>query len=672
MTILGYAFAPIHLLPARPLPQPLIEVPPAQSLREIVKSSPFGLPDSALPLGKRSRKKEVPPQGPLVYPTLSSLSTGEVNHDLDIIFGHRNPMFNPTSRHVPELMNLALNGGVPYGMDMHGMGMQMFDGPNRYAPPQQLPPQSVVQGFGPPPRLLHHHSAPSGAMTHIPHQQLPMDQDILGVHPPPGVPGHPSQQQFGPGPGPSTLMRRSISPVPLSNGAGPSSLVPTTIGGGPIPPGFSGTKPNGWSGTPSSSKEYKRVNGEADGRERERLADGITPRDRTELDLEREREERAHHMALHQSRHTTLQHPHQHVHSSGQASGSHHHGSHNHQRHHHHVHHHHHQHAPHPGVPHGQPMSGLPPNGTLSPQAGRDFEQRRPRSGAPTEIIELSAPPQKPPVVSPQMSAFWKGNNDDMYPPTTNELQRQRERERERDDGKALGPSGPTQAGAHEQRLMTPFTMGPSQGNTHGSTHQNLHGPRNAGPSDPSSSMSTSRRRSWSEEYGMPRPSPSIHSPAFSPNQRPSTTRAPQPLPTPTSSHNPFGSPPHNNGRVQHTSGSPSSFAFAGSQRSPTRSTLSGRPTVGSPFSPPSARPFSPPGARMHRPPSPGPGKAAPTKLSGFPIPEGGNIAPIATGMRDAPAAVLLPPARIVGGPLAVDKPGAPPPTGKVVPVDGP
>ena len=74
----------------------------------------------------------------------------------------------------------------------------------------------------------------------------------------------------------------------------------------------------------------------------------------------------------------------------------------------------------------------------------------------------------------------------------------------------------------------------------------------------------------------------------------------------------------------------------------------------------------------MHRPPSPGPGKAAPTKLSGFPIPEGGNIAPIATGMRDAPAAVLLPPARIVGGPLAVDKPGAPPPTGKVVPVDGP
>lgn len=513
----------------------------------------------------------------------------------------------------------------------------------------------------------------------------------MSVRHPSGLPGHPSQQQFGPGPGPSTLMRRSISPVPLSNGV--NALVPTTLGGGPVPPSFVGPKSNGWSGPPSG-KESKRINGDVDPRDRERMSDVMSQRERAER--EREREDRAYHLAHTQSRHPAHQHPHQHVHGGAQAQAGHHHGSHTHQHHHHHIHHHHHAH---PGAPLGPPMSGLhnsnggPAPHTLSPPGARDFEPRRARSGAPTEVIELSAPPNKPPITSPQMSAFWKGSSEDMYPPTAGETQRHRERDRDRervDDGKVLGPLGPPQAGAHE-RLMTPFTMGPSQAlqaSPHGTTPRKPPGPNNVGTSNPLSSRPASRRGSWSaEDPDLPRPSSSSHGLAHTmvspPGQRPPSTRIPQPVPPSSSFYGPFGSPPHNNGRALPPT-SPSGPAFAGPHRSPTRPPVSGRLPLGGPLSPPPSHPLSPrivgsPGSRVSRPRSPGMAKAAPVKLGGFPIPESGNIAPIATSSsgplpsRDlvAPPALhpILPPVPRLTGTSLGDKV---PPTTKVVPVDGP
>ena len=33
--------------------------------------------------------------------------------------------------HNAELMNVVLNGGIPYGMEMHPVGMQVLDGHHR-------------------------------------------------------------------------------------------------------------------------------------------------------------------------------------------------------------------------------------------------------------------------------------------------------------------------------------------------------------------------------------------------------------------------------------------------------------------------------------------------------------------------------------------------------------
>ncbi|KAI0717882.1 hypothetical protein C8T65DRAFT_104890 [Cerioporus squamosus] len=693
--------------PTRRFPIPLHEVPPAPTLREIVKNSPFGVPDSASSLGKRSRKKEPSSHVPLAYPTLEPLSRHEVIQDLEMFWQHQRnaPIgYNPHS-HMPGLMNAVLGGGIPHGMEPYAMGMPVIDGPGpaRFVQQPHIPQQGMVQNFGPHPRLSHHHSAPPGALSHLSHaQQVQLEQELqAGMRQPSGMPPHPTQ--FGPGPGPGALLRRSISPVPLSNGAGPSASVPTTLGGGPVPPGFSGPKPNGWSGPQSSAKESKRMNGDADVRERERMAEVMAQRERADreraqrdLDREREREaERAYHMSHAQPRHSA--HTHQHGAAPGQAA--HHHGPHNHPHHHHHVHHHH--HPPQQGFngpggnAHAPPMAPLPSgsnpgpaNPSLSPHSVREFDQRRPRSGAPTEVIELSAATQKP-TASPGMSAFWLGNEEPG--PPGNDHPRERERERER--GRAPGPLGPPQPGPNE-RLMTPFTMGPSQ-----TLQRSLPGsPRNplvgAGPSNPPPSIPSSRRGSWSLAAEDARPLSASHRPTepmpgSSTSQRPPTTRLPQP-PSTSAYHSPFGSPPRN-GRA--LPGSPSATPFSGPLRSPVRGNQQGRVPIGGPgpLSPPPSLPLSPramgsPGSKLPRMPSPPLTRAPLPKLGGFPIPESGNIAPImsATSGTIPPApSTLLPPlsatlpppgaptARMSSGPLSEKVPQLPPTKAVPVSVDG-
>ncbi|EIW53416.1 uncharacterized protein TRAVEDRAFT_74747 [Trametes versicolor FP-101664 SS1] len=724
--------------PTRRFPLPPAEVPPAPTLREIVKSSPFGIPEAALPLSKRYQHKREPlPSSSLVYPQISSLSPGEIVQDLDLFFQHRRAAagFDP-HRGGPGLMNSVLGGLPPPGMDPYAMGMQILEGPagGRFAPPfhqQHLQPQGFVQGFGaPPPRLPHHHSAPPGTLPHLSHAQMQIDQEIaMGMRPPPGMPPHPShmQPQFGAGPGPSTLMRRSISPVPLSNGVGDSSGIPTSMGGGPIPPGFSGSKPNGWTG-PSTGvhmgpgKELSRLNGEVEGRERERERDRDRDRDRmsealshreraererAQRDLERDQAERAYHIAHGQPRLPAHQHTHTHAHNNAPAPAAHGPHHHLHHHHHHHVRHHHPTSQTGPGsVPQGPPMSGLPsgavngpaPNPTRSPHGGREIEPRRPRSGAPTELIELTASSQRShTTASPRMSAFWRGNDD--AAPT--EMQR----ERERDRGRAPGPSGPPPPGPHER---LPFTMGPSQpllDSRPGSPRGML--------GNPPPSMPSSRRGSWSaaaDDGSVGRPPSASHAPSpsgmppggsGSGSQRPSSSRMPQPSSTP-SFHSPFGSPPYGNPPP----GSPQPSSFAGSMRSPTRGSQSGRGLglghPGMPMSPPPLMTHSPrlsgsPGMKTlsrARPSSPRLGKGLP-KMEGFPMPESGNIAPIGAGIGGGggPSAgpsslsgpgALLPPlpstlsssgmSRLANGGLS-EKPPAHLPGGpsstKAVPVDG-
>ncbi|KAJ2959501.1 hypothetical protein NUW54_g14473 [Trametes sanguinea] len=276
-------------------------------------------------------------------------------------------------------------------------------------------------------------------------------------------------------------------------------------GGGPLPPGFAGPKLNGWTGPPagihmSGGKEPHRVNGEVDGRDRERERQGEQrDRERAQRDMEREREaERAFHMAHGQPRHVPHQHAHQHAHSSAQGQGGH--ASHHHIHHHHHVRHHHHtshQSFSGPGGPsHAPPMASLPsgsnsgpapPSQTHSPRSTRDAgDQRRMRSGAPTEVIQLSAGPQQPPTgASPRMSGYWQGKDEPLPPDAQRELERERSR----------APPGPSPSGPHDRIVTTPFTMGPSQplhSSPRPGSPRGMPGPANHPPSMPSS-----RRGSW-------------------------------------------------------------------------------------------------------------------------------------------------------------------------------
>ncbi|OBZ76494.1 hypothetical protein A0H81_03169 [Grifola frondosa] len=639
-------------LPNRRFPSIPHDLPPTPTLLEIVKSYPYGVSTPSVHSSRRA-KKDHPPVSSLAYPQLTTLSPGDVMRDLEILYQHRRAAagFDP---HRPGMMNAVL-GAQPHGMDPYNVGMAVMDGPgiaNRFGPPPpsfphqqphphpQIQGPPMIQGFTNPPRLPHHHSAPAGTLPNLAHPQMPMDQDMLQNHRPPSSSAQtmPHMQQFGgPAPGPGNLMRRSISPVPLQmHNSGPGVGMSMMMGGPPVPPGFAGSKANGWGGMgptgpgafPGGMKEPKRLNGEADPRdrekERERFQDGLPQRERVQRDFEREREweqrdaDRVFQMQhlQHMQRLNAHQHPHQHMHVAPAQAQHVHIVPHNHQHHHHHVHHRHHPPQPFtgpggviPGPPAGNPgMGGGPGGPTLSPHAPRDFEARRPQSGPYPEVMEASSA-AKQNIPSPHMSAFWKGNDE--QPPASMDLARERGR-----------PLGPPSVGPHE-RLMTPFTMGPSQviqGSFPGS-------PRNApGPSTAPASVAPSRRGSWSapDDSGIARPSSST---SLGPGPSTAALRHPGSRAAQSSTaqqlHGPFMSPPQSNGRPLPPPASPSS-SLAGPARSPGRSnqfiapgTQLPPPPLPIPRTPP-MRPSSPPKMRSpsskvsRPPPSPGLAKAPP------------------------------------------------------------
>ncbi|TFY60934.1 hypothetical protein EVJ58_g4827 [Rhodofomes roseus] len=345
--------------PERRMPEPPQEVRAPPTLREIVKTYPFGIASS----GQASRHKDATSPGPIAYPHLSALPLTDIARDLEFLFQHRRGAagFDPHR----QMINPAL--GAPVPQFDYPMNMAMVNGPgagNRFgpgAPGFQHPHYPEMQ---PPPAV-------PGSLPNL-HPSQAIDQDM---HRPGSGHAQPSMhmQQFGGMPsmnGPGGLMRpRSISPVPVQTAA--NRMVPS-----PAPPGFSQSKSNGWvgGGPPGPSmlglvhKDPKRPESSADARdtdsERERFMDGQKSRDKVERerDFGREREqERGYPMQMIPQRHAGHQHSHPHVHAPpGQPPHvhvvQHHHriGPH----HHHVVHHHHPPQANGPGQ--GPPMSVLP------------------------------------------------------------------------------------------------------------------------------------------------------------------------------------------------------------------------------------------------------------------------------------------------------------------------
>ncbi|GBE89804.1 hypothetical protein SCP_1701290 [Sparassis crispa] len=603
--------------PARRIPSAPIDAPPPPTLREIVKNHPYNSLSSSAPHSHRPRSYAS--ATPLVYPQLTVLSQPEALADCDFLNQHRRAAagFDP---HRPMQMNTVL-GSAPHAYEPYNIGM--LDSPgtgNRFGPPPLFPhhalPHSQIQGPGITQGFPVHGGRPPHPTFH-PSQVL--DQDMNSVHAPGSInmQGGSHVQQYPILGGPANLMRRSISPVPVQSlNSGPGLGMSIGISAPPLPPGLSGSKSNGWdlsghSLFPGGSKEARRPNGDIDGRERERererYGDSFKLRDREktererEFELERERErererdpDRMYHMQmLQQQQHSVHQHPHQHVHAApGQAS---HHqlGPHHHHHHHHHVHHHHPQPSAGPSG-HSSPIAGLSTPAMGPVQGQREFETRRPHSGAPPEVIELPVSGSKQ---SPLMSSLWKGPDD----PLSSSADIGRER------GRPLGPPAAI--------MQAKFPGSPRNG----------PGPPTAPPS-----IAPSRRGSWSasEESGLARPASasagpsasgrsrdgSVHRNSTSRVQRPPSTQPPQNL---------FAGSPRNNGRqlpppaMSHLN---STAAFTAPLRSPrSNPPLLPPPPQTTPASSstahsPSIRPTTPktesPRAHRHSPSSPGQTKA--------------------------------------------------------------
>ncbi|OCH94620.1 hypothetical protein OBBRIDRAFT_789097 [Obba rivulosa] len=655
--------------PVRRIPQPPERVPPPPSLREIIRSDPFGIPSAQSKPSRRLNARKVPASTNVAYPVIDPISPTDLERDMRAIFSQRRPMTGYDPRHV-AMMN-AGPGFPPQGYDPY-MGMPILDGPavgNRMGPPpgafqhqhqqqmqlhgSQMQGPPMMQGFpGPGQRLPHHHSAPPGALPNMPHGLLPLDPDMGPLHRPAsglGQPGPLHMQQYAGGLGQGNLMRRSISPVPVQtmhSTSGPG--MPIGVGASPLPPGFAGPKSNGWMGIgppgPShheNSKEHKRIAIDVDGRERERdkerdrerLADGAKARDRAEREREYERErERDQHLLQpfaqgHRPRQHVSQHAHSHVHvhtGPGQV-GLQHPPPHHHHHHHHHVHHHHHPQTsggigPAPaagpsGLGHVSPMAGLPPPNAISgpsqsPRFPRDFEPRRSLNGAQTELIELSSA-TKQSGASPHMSSLWKGEE---LPPDP---------ARERSRGPLAPPLGPHERlmGSAQYIVDTRERLGPPLQGMQGGLRSPRNGP---GPSTAPASTVPSRRSSWSAPDDGPqtRPSsslgPSVSGPLLnsaSGSQRHTSSRMPR---SPSIPQPPiFGSPPMSNGRPLPTPSSPHNSPFSNHIRSPQRSIQPSLPPPqlplpGSNPRSPSVHPASPekvnsPSLRAfkHSPPSP-------------------------------------------------------------------
>ncbi|EPT01974.1 hypothetical protein FOMPIDRAFT_1029523 [Fomitopsis schrenkii] len=691
--------------PERRIPGPRQEIRAPPTLREIVKSYPFGIVSS----GNALRSTDM--TGPLTYPRLTPLPGDDIRRDLEFLFQHRRGVggFDPHR----QMVNPALGAPVPQQYD-YPMNMPMVNGPgpgNRFVPgpgfqhphyPEMQPPLGM-QPFQPQAqRPAHRPSAVPGSLPNL-HPSQAIDQD-MGPHRPGSGPSQPHMhmQQFGGMAamnGPGGLMRaRSISPVPVQTV--PNRMVPS-----PAPPGFSQSKPNGWvsGGPPGPSmlgpggKEPRRPGSGPSAHEaeleRERFVEGQKAREKMERerDVGREREqERGYPVQMIPPRH---QHTHPHIHAPlGQPPHVHVVQHHHRIPHHHHVVHHHHPPQTNgPGGPaQGPPMSALPagmgpgPSSMNSPRPPREVEPRHIHPSASME--DMAAGPSRQLLPSP--------------------LDAPRDRAR---------PIGPAPSGPHD-RLMTPFAMGPSQGmqsSYPGSPHNALP-PPTAPPS-----VGGSRRGSFTanEEPSLPRPASSASTgrPSHSQNSghRLSMSRRPQTPPPPPSRPSAWGSPTHGSGRpidyaprspprtngghAPHMSPSGMGSGFPGPMHSPTRT---GQPPAGMQLPPPpslSSSARSPPqGAEgthvlkngspnskpFGRPPSPGaPLKTLPgsARSIGLPNPETVGMG----GLRTSPTGSLfppssqtssnqpLPPPRIPNGSIPDMHPSAGPIAPKVVPVDG-
>lgn len=680
----------------RRIPGPPQEIRAPPTLREIVKSYPFGIVST----GHALRSKDV--AGPLTYPHLTPLPGDDIRRDLEFLFQHRRGVagFDPHR----QLVNPALGAPVPQQYD-YPMNMAMANGPgpgNRFVPgpafqhphyPEMQPPLGM-QPFQPQAQRPAHHPTVPGSLPNL-HPSQAIDQD-MGPHRPGSGPSHPHMhmQQFGGMTsmnGTGGLMRaRSISPVPLQTV--PNRMVPS-----PAPPGFSQSKPNGWvgGGPPGPSmlgpggKELRRPGSGPSTHEaeldRERFVEGQKARERMERERDgRERDQERYPVQMIPPRH---QHPHPHVHAPlGQPAHVHVVQHHHRIPHHHHVVHHHHPPQTNgPGPAQGPPMSALPAgmgpgqNAMNSPRPLRDVE---PRHIHPSTSME-------------DMAA---GSSKQLLP-SPHDTPRDRVR-----------PIGPAPSASHD-RLMTPFTMGSSQGIQ--STYPGS--PRNAHPPPAAPSMDGSRRGPFTtnEEPSDPRPASSASTgrPSHSQNSghRQSISRRPQTPPPSQSRPGAWSSPTHGSGRsmdyasrspprtngghAPHMSPSGMGSGFPGPMHSPTRG---GQPPAGMQLPPPPSlrslarspplgaegtnplKNGSPNSKPFGRPPSPDaplktlPGPARPMGVS--------NIETVGMGgLRTSPTGPLFPPSsqsssnppRIPNASIPDMHPSAGPIAPKVVPVDG-
>ncbi|KII91653.1 hypothetical protein PLICRDRAFT_173470 [Plicaturopsis crispa FD-325 SS-3] len=448
--------------PVRRIPHPPHSVPAAPTLRKIVKSFPFS--------DTRRKPSSAPASGALLYPELSTLSSGDIATDLEFLYANRRPAYEPrmAPAHVPppfEGYGMTVNGSVsmegapPFGVQRNGMPPPPPPFPHHHHGSQAIP-----QGFpSRPPQ------PPTTTVLNL-HARSPFtgDQDMSILasgsaprHPQPPFHGHaPSAQgalhsnngYLGHGyPG----LRRSISPAHLGpdNKQNGNAWPPE---GGARWPGH-GRRPDGY---PGSFEEDARME-EARMRANDAKRDKMRERDRMDRDLEREHREfdreRGYQLQQQQQmlaqqqqsqRHPPTAHPHIHPQPSG--PGSHHHTvpHHHHHHHHHHVHHNHNpQQGPMPGI------AGAPPRAV----GVREFETSRSHSSAVHPGESLAPPSSKSGI--PPSGSLWKADSDSHIPPSDYRDIRNSKHGSRPSSGPPLAPS------IHDDRdrpLPLPFAMSSS------------------------------------------------------------------------------------------------------------------------------------------------------------------------------------------------------------------
>ncbi|KZT28300.1 hypothetical protein NEOLEDRAFT_1239657 [Neolentinus lepideus HHB14362 ss-1] len=556
--------------PMRRIPDSPMNVPPAPTLREVVKSTPFAsLTD---PSSRGNSKRDTVNTRPLVYPQLSSLSSAEIGNDLELIWQQRRRHVDARSMNPP--MGPPLTHAYDPGYGPIDGGHYNVPGSSRVPPP--FPP--LMQGYPGPSgssRMQHHHAGPSG--LHQSH--LPMDQDLAMTNtgPPSSAP---YAQPLGAG------MRRSLSPVHVTaNGASNGWLGGSSKG---KPPGHSDWMKD--SRRPSGGKdEY----GDRD-RERDRARER-SDRERAEWE---QRERDRYQMQMLQSQPVRPSHA-----LHGGPGSLPHAGPPNHHHHHHHIHHHHHPASSLGGTP-GPSVGGNAPSPRVS-ILSRDFDSGRPHSGPPTtEIINLQSSKRSP-------NGYWKAEELD----SSRDRVRPQANQHPLDDRSAQHILAPVQLmGGHGPPIhapSAPASMAPSpRGPWSAADDMAMRRPSSATMShQPSMSGRSSPGPLLGSVHGMRGPPPPSGSRQTSLNiSSPRTTKPPPPT-SPVSSSPGFPGPLRSPSRSSHTLPSgPTSLSSSTTQLPAHPSVLSG-----SPASRP-ARPPSPPSlSKMIHPGGPG----GPSPLSG-------------------------------------------------------